>query len=608
MHNQKFVYRILTDCTPTSDFKDNYKSLLRNTNLDNLTDDLEKHINHPNVNKCSLHYTTLNKLLASILLAKGEEVKAINRLTEAHAVIHRRQVEFRYKKCELRQQFNLAAKDFGVNPDYMSFDVNSINGPNSLKSKLEELPPEWYMVQLTIPYEQSNKYGTKSVTHQLHITIMPTGKNEIDPFCITLPKPNTNMYDICKIVKELLERNKTELNTEYKSQVLYWKMREKQNKAMETAVTEMEKTWLREWRILLIADLLNPSEIVDDIHRMIDKLLDDDPTGKIVSETKWLLKKIATCSFCLDKNEISRAVQYVLPKHSKLVKNIELSIQGRQKEIATLETMKRKILVLVIDENMDYLPIEKMTILSRQPVTRFSCVQLAYAMFKEHESTIVDGCKIITLDETEGTFIVNPSNNLPKMEKRLKLFMNYWLPKWKGVYNEKPDEETFSNALTNHNALMYSGHGSGIQYFPGEDIERLRVKATALLFGCSSIKLLPVGGKFPPNGVCNQYLTACSPCVLGMLWEVTDGDTDKMTVSFMSTWIPSSAPRPWTCVDLELWCQGTMKFKKPSEITEKTPSYEPELLRAFAQAKECCTQYMTAAAAVVRGLPVKLKY
>lgn len=205
---------------------------------------------------------------------------------------------------------------------------------------------------------------------------------------------------------------------------------------------------------------------------------------------------------------------------------------------------------------MDYIPFEAMDMLKESPITRFPCLHMAYAMFKEHENTIKEGFKIVKLEQNGGTFIINPSDNLPKMEKRLKLFLNYWLPAWKGIYRRTPAAEEFSSALVDHNLLMYNGHGSGIQYLTGEQIERLRVQSTVLLFGCSSVKLFPVGGRFPPYGVSNQYLTACSPCVLGMLWEVTDGDTDKMTASFISNWIPSVAPRPWVDVDIDQWVSG----------------------------------------------------
>jgi hypothetical protein len=55
----------------------------------------------------------------------------------------------------------------------------------------------------------------------------------------------------------------------------------------------------------------------------------------------------------------------------------------------------------------------------------------------------------------------------------------------------------------------YNGHGSGIQFLRGEEIERMRVLASVLLFGCGSIKLLPVGGRLPAYGISNQYLMGC---------------------------------------------------------------------------------------------------
>lgn len=103
---------------------------------------------------------------------------------------------------------------------------------------------------------------------------------------------------------------------------------------------------------------------------------------------------------------------------------------------------------------MDFLPFESMEILKNNPITRFSSLYVAYALFKEHEHTIKDGCKIIKARDNFGTCIVNPSGDLYQMEKRLALFINYWLPKWKSLYNTKPNEDTFIDALVNYDILM----------------------------------------------------------------------------------------------------------------------------------------------------------
>lgn len=103
---------------------------------------------------------------------------------------------------------------------------------------------------------------------------------------------------------------------------------------------------------------------------------------------------------------------------------------------------------------MDYVAFEAMEIIRNHPVTRFPSLHVAYALFKEHEDTMVEGCKIIRAKEDMGICMVNPSGDLNKMEKRIKLFMDFWLPQWK-TYNTELNEELFEDALINHDILMY---------------------------------------------------------------------------------------------------------------------------------------------------------
>lgn len=44
---------------------------------------------------------------------------------------------------------------------------------------------------------------------------------------------------------------------------------------MQTAIKELEFSWLREWRILLLADYVECLDLVQDIYNMIDKLIAD---------------------------------------------------------------------------------------------------------------------------------------------------------------------------------------------------------------------------------------------------------------------------------------------------------------------------------------------
>lgn len=51
----------------------------------------------------------------------------------------------------------------------------------------------------------------------------------------------------------------------------------------------------------------------------------------------------------------------------------------------------------------------------------------------------------------------------------------------------------------------------------------------------------------------NKFIYHFSPGVVGMLWEVTDTDTDYLTTEFLSSWIPSNAPIHWKHVNKDKW-------------------------------------------------------
>ncbi|XP_046741306.1 separin isoform X2 [Diprion similis] len=626
--NYTEVWREYKKCQEViNSFKDFESSVEATVYTDeNLEINIKKLISWMQSHPSCVEYMSLNKMLAIFCLMDDREVEAIYHLIESHAVLLHLQVQHRWNKTQEREMLLEQPQTFGLNPAYIKFNGGEEvrDCASAVTDRLKEFPEEWYMVQLTAQYQSSKSsiYNTSEMIGMvpIHISVLPTGKNGIHPFCITVPKPklSTN-YDICKEIRDILRSNRIDLQATYANHRLYWKMRDKQNKKMKVTICELESTWLREWRVLLVADPIEESSLVKDVREMINKLITDNKSSNCISErTRWLLHKIALGACFLTRTEIALAIKYILPLDEKLCDNIILSIYGKLNSLTPLMSVKRKTLVLIVDEILDYIPFEVIDVLTNHPVTRFPSLHMAYALYKEHEETIENGCKIIKIGENNGSFMVNPSGNLPELEKRMKLFIEYWLPHWTGTYNIQPDEKSFECALTNYDILMYSGHGSGIQYLSGERIEKLRVKAIVLLFGCGSAKLWSVGGRFPPIGVSNQYLIACSPCILGMLWEVTDFDVDRLTANFIGNWIPSPAPRPWSEVKINEWSNGILEFKNMDlengistmSLSESRPcqtSVEPEMLRALAKYRGSCTHYMTMAAVVIRGLPIRLK-
>lgn len=80
---------------------------------------------------------------------------------------------------------------------------------------------------------------------------------------------------------------------------------------------------------------------------------------EISKRCRWLLRKISTCACFLTREEIARAVKFLLPKYEKLANNIILSIYGKLAYVQKLKTAKRKTLVLIIDEVSEQYCIKK---------------------------------------------------------------------------------------------------------------------------------------------------------------------------------------------------------------------------------------------------------
>jgi len=94
------------------------------------------------------------------------------------------------------------------------------------------------MIQVTAQYESPTTLRCEkhisSVMHAIHITILPTGTSDIEPLCITVPRPTTQVsYDICNEIQKLLNGYTSALKTTYTNHKQYWMMRADKNKKMK---------------------------------------------------------------------------------------------------------------------------------------------------------------------------------------------------------------------------------------------------------------------------------------------------------------------------------------------------------------------------------------
>jgi separase len=151
----------------------------------------------------------------------------------------------------------------------------------------------------------------------------------------------------------------------------------------------------------------------------------------------------------------------------------------------------------------------------------------------------------------------------------------------------------FLRGLWSAGVFVFVGHGTGERLLGrhvlydarhhraepcgGGQPDKRRGAPTVLLMGCSSAKTV-AGPSHDPWGMPLAYLHAGSPAVAGCLWDVTDGEVDKVTLAMIAAFLPPPGHR----------------------------GHGRSLPTAVAAARHSCKFfYLTGGAVVVYGVPVR---
>jgi len=115
--------------------------------------------------------------------------------------------------------------------------------------------------------------------------------------------------------------------------------------------------------------------------------------------------------------------------------------------------------------------------------------------------------------------------------------------------------------------------------------------------GCSSGRLVSINRKnsdsleetplyYEPEGVALSYLCAGAPCVVGNLWDVTDNDIDRFSVSLLKQFFDE-------------------KYSGNEDIH---PKHNISLAKGVSTSRSACKlKYLVGCAPVCYGVPVFLK-
>ncbi|KAL9264934.1 Separase-like protein [Drosera capensis] len=428
----------------------------------------------------------------------------------------------------------------------------------------------------------------------------------------------------------------------------WWRQRAQLDGYLSNLVRDMEQSWFGPWKYLLLGQLLDSSPITAGMKQLIRHLKiksKSNVNGSLVEvilegvrsynwgkdSIKSLLEKgcyVGNVSHC-DKDrwqELYNLSDGASVDISTLVD--ELNNIEKHFGVAVDKKMKREQIILVLDNDVQMLPWESMPILreEEQEIYRMPSVSCIYALLQrsvKHQEEAQSLQAIFPLiDPLDAFYLLNPSGDLNNTQVEFEeWFKSEQLQGKAGVI---PTTEELSAALRNHDMYLYFGHGSGAQYIPLNEIQKLENCAAAALMGCSSGSVV-LNGSYTPQCTAYSYLLAGSPVVVANLWEVTDKDIDRFGKALLKAWIVERSASSTKCFNCRLLAEAfeSMDFNDGTKSTRSAPGKKKKLIEDgsdstcpncsrpkhkvgyfISKAREMCRlKYLTGAAPVCYGVP-----
>lgn len=313
--------------------------------------------------------------------------------------------------------------------------------------------------------------------------------------------------------------------------------------------------------------------------------------------------------------------------------------------------------VLVLDKRLQAFPWENLPCLENVSVSRVGSM-LSLRDCITAMQTQRDAEDRYMVSRKSGAFILNPSSDLTSTQSTLQPALSKAAAvdgaDWSSIVNRAPSEEDFKSTLENSSLTLYFGHGAGSQYIRPRTIKKLeRCSEVVWLMGCSSGAVTEYG-ELEPQAVPLAYLNAgmreastesakedsltSRKClsIVATLWDVTDKDIDRFSLTIGEEWglwsapptesakIPAKTPKKRERLVAPSTPQKAPKTPKTPKVVKtpaaaKTPARSRSrstagdrrgpisLASAVARSRDACyLRYLNGAAPVVYGVPVYL--
>ncbi|XP_011657385.1 separase isoform X3 [Cucumis sativus] len=424
---------------------------------------------------------------------------------------------------------------------------------------------------------------------------------------------------------------------------LWWKRRTKLDECLGKLLGTIEDSWLGPWKFMLLGDWSNRKHVEFEFNSLVLNLKSKCKLDVNESLLKVILEGPEEVLEAFDSKLYSRKGCIIgrerfynkegsnpfqnTSKGLDQVSGLALKlIQDAKKKLEVEDNTSREPIILVLDYDVQMLPWENLPVLRNQEVYRMPSVgSICATLDRRYRQQEQDGgimAAFPSIDPLDAFYLLNPSGDLNNTQIEFENWFKDLNLEGKAGY--APTSSELIEELKSRDLFIYFGHGSGAQYIPKQEIQKLDACAASLLMGCSSGSLT-LNGHYVPQGTPLSYLKAGSPVIVANLWEVTDKDIDRFGKAVLEAWLrerscalSSSAQHDIVTKELEAMkisskCANKKVTSLPatceSGSSSKGHSVHKRMIGSFlCEARDACTlRYLIGASPVCYGVPTSIK-
>ena len=280
---------------------------------------------------------------------------------------------------------------------------------------------------------------------------------------------------------------------------------------------------------------------------------------------------------------------------------------------AACESSEDMHTILILDKSIHCFPWESLPCMSGRSVSRLpSLSHLRIRILQQNQQDALNNGHVDSgyhVDSYDGAYILNPAGDLTSTQKVFQKPLGS-LTSWSATINRTPSEVEIAASLSSRSIYLYFGHGSGSQYISSRAVRRLDKCAVALLMGCSS-GTMTEEGEYESHGVPMTYLQAGAQAVVGTLWDVTDKDIDRFSMSVLENWGLFEQSSEFQDRSPTKGAKGKGRVRAGlaamPDVEDSPRLRAMSLDQAIAKGREACfLKYLNGAAPVMYGTPVFL--